>query len=477
MDATKTPRKIEASTVRKAVAVLVSIGLVVVAAVAPETPGLSMQGREVLCILLAGIIMWTTEAIPIPATALAVLVAMPLTGVCTFDEAYANSVNSTVFFLMGTFAFTVVLDATTIPTRIVNVVLNWSGTSSNKMMLGFMGATAFLSMFMSDVAACGVFISVAKKLLELNHAKKLSSNLGKALMIGVPWASFAGGCAVLTGNGCNVVTAGLFSSLFGFQITFVQWAMLGLPISIVLLFVCWLVLTKWYKPEDISQSSIQQTRAETKELGKLKAPEVKTVVVIVLAMAFWILSSWFPAINTAEVAIIAIVMFSLPGWSCLPFKELITRMNWGVILMIMCILSISHFIVSTGAGDWVVNSVIGTLPDDLKKPLILMFIMSVIGAVVHNIVPVGPAVAGMLAYPFGAICMQFGIPVELAVMLVAFQASFAFMLPLDCVPILTYSVGYYKMTDMVKVGWLPTLANIALNVTLLPALGWLYGYM
>ena len=220
---------------RKAVAVLVSIGLVVVAAVAPETPGLSMQGREVLCILLAGIIMWTTEAIPIPATALAVLVAMPLTGVCTFDEAYANSVNSTVFFLMGTFAFTVVLDATTIPTRIVNVVLNWSGTSSNKMMLGFMGATAFLSMFMSDVAACGVFISVAKKLLELNHAKKLSSNLGKALMIGVPWASFAGGCAVLTGNGCNVVTAGLFSSLFGFQITFVQWAMLGLPTSIVLL--------------------------------------------------------------------------------------------------------------------------------------------------------------------------------------------------------------------------------------------------
>ena len=108
-------------------------------------------------------------------------------------------------------------------------------------------------------------------------------------------------------------------------------------------------MTKWYKPEDISQSSIEQTRAETKELGKLKAPEVKTVVVIVLAMAFWISSSWFPAINTAEVAIIAIVMFSLPGWSCLPFfKELITRMNWGVILMIMCILSISHFIVSTG---------------------------------------------------------------------------------------------------------------------------------
>ena len=175
--------QMNASTIRKGVAIAVSLGLVVAAAGAPETPGLTLAGREVLSILIAGIIMWATEALPLPATALAVLIAMPIAGVCTFDEAYTNTVNSTVFFLMGTFAFTVVLDATTIPTRIANAVLNWSGTSSNKMMLGFMAATAALSMFMSDVAACGVFISVAKKLLVLNKAEKGKSRLGKALMI------------------------------------------------------------------------------------------------------------------------------------------------------------------------------------------------------------------------------------------------------------------------------------------------------
>lgn len=469
--------QMNASTVRKGIAIAVSLGLVIAAAVAPETPGLTLAGREVLSILIAGIIMWATEALPLPATALAVLIAMPIVGVCTFDEAYTHTVNSTVFFLMGTFAFTVVLDATTIPTRIANAVLHWSGTSSNKMMLGFMAATATLSMFMSDVAACGVFISVAKKLLVLNKAEKGTSQLGKALMIAIPWASFAGGCAVMTGNGCNVVTAGLFKTLFGFEITFVQWAMLGTPIALVLLIACWLILTRWFKPEDISIESIEQTQAETAQLGKLQAPEIKTVVVIILAMVFWVLSSWFPVINTAEVAIIAIVLFSIPGWSCLEFKELITRMNWGVILMIMCIISVSHFIVSTGAGDWVVNTIVGSLPDSAKVPLVLVLIMSIIGAVAHNVVPVGPAVAGMIAYPFGAICGEFGICMELAVMLVAFQASFAFMLPLDCVPILTYSAGYYKMTDMIKVGWMPTLVNIVLNVTLLPALCMLFGYM
>ncbi len=466
-----------AATVRKGIAIVVSLALVVGAALAPATPGLTYEGREVLSILIAGIIMWATEALPLPATALAVLIAMPIAGVCTFDEAYTNTVGSTVFFLMGTFAFTVVLDATTIPTRVANLVLGWSGTSSNKMMLGFMVATAALSMFMSDVAACGVFISVAKKLLVLNHAKKGESRLGKALMIAIPWASFAGGCAVMTGNGCNVVTAGLFKNLFGFEITFVQWAMLGLPISLVLLFACWFILTRWFKPEDISAESIEQTKAETAQLGKLQSAEKKTVGVILAAMLFWIISSWVPAINTAEVAIIAVILFSIPGWSCLEFKELITRMNWGVILMIMCIISVSHFIVSTGAGDWVVESVVGSLPESAKVALVLIFIMSVIGAVAHNVVPVGPAVAGMIAYPFGAICGDFGISMHLALMLVAFQASFAFMLPLDCVPILTYSAGYYKMSDMIKVGWMPTLVNIALNVTLLPALCMAFGYM
>ena len=107
----------------------------------------------VLAILLAGIVLWITESIPLPATALLVLVLMPIMGVCSFSDAYANAMGSTVFFLMGTFAFTVALDATTIPSRMAAFVLRWSGTNTNKMLFGFMCATAFLSFFMSMVAS------------------------------------------------------------------------------------------------------------------------------------------------------------------------------------------------------------------------------------------------------------------------------------------------------------------------------------
>lgn len=464
-------------TARNVVFIVIAAAIIAVAAIAPDTPDLPHSGRMVLSILAAGILLWITESLPLPSTAMLVLVMMPIMGVCSFDDAYKNAMGSTVWFLMGTFAFTVALDATTIPTRIAAFVLKWSGTNSSKMLLGFMIATAILSMFMSDVAACGVFISVGKRMLELSGAEKKKSKLGMAMMIAIPWASYAGGCAVMTGNGCNVVTVGLFSSLFGVEMNFIEWMMLGVPFAIIMLLVAWFVLTRWFKPEAISQKVVDVTIEETSQLDKMSRPEWMTIGVIAMAMVFWILSSWISALNTAEVAIVAVVLLSIPGFSTLHFKELVSRMNWGVIVMIMCIISASHFVVETGAGDWLVNTVVGAIPADARIPVILMLVTSTIGAVAHNVIPVGPAVAGILAYPFGAIAGDFGISMYAMLMIVAWQASLAYMLPLDCVPILTYSEGYYRMSDMVKVGWIPTLVLIVLTATLLPVLCMFYGFV
>lgn len=461
---------------RNVACILIAIAIVAATALAPTTEGLTYEGRMVLGILAAGILLWVTESLPLPATALLVLIMMPIMGVCSFDEAYSNAMGSTVFFLMGTFAFTVALDATTIPTRIAAFVLRRSGTDTNKMLLGFMCATAFLSFFMSDVAACGVFISVGKRLLELNGAEKLKSPMGKAMMIAIPWASYAGGCAVMTGNGCNVITVGLFSSLFGVNMNFVEWSMLGLSFCVIMLFASWLVITRFFKPEPILQSSIDTTMEEVSGMGRLTRSEIMTVAIIALAMLFWILSSWISYLNTAMIAICAVVLLSVPGCSTLDFKSMVSRMNWGVLIMIMCILSAAHFVVSTGAGDWMVSTVVAALPENWKTPLAVLAVLSTIGAIVHNIVPVGPAVAGILAYPLGIIAGDFGISMYCMLMVVAWQASLAYLLPLDCVPILTYSTGYYRMSDMARIGWIPTILLIALTVTLLPALCALFGF-
>lgn len=99
-----------------------------------------------------------------------------------------------------------------------------------------------------------------------------------------------------------------------------------------------------------------------------------------------------------------------------------------------------------------------------------------VGAITHGVVPVGPAAAGVLAYPLGVIAGDFGISIYCMLMVVARQASLAYILPLDCAPILTYSSGYCTMMDMIKVGWIPTMVLIVLTCTLLPALYGLFGF-
>lgn len=460
---------------KNVVSLLIAAAIVALSYALPAASGLSNEGQTVLGILFAGIILWITEALPLPATALLVLILMPLLGVCSFNDAYAKSIGSTAYFLMGTFAFTVALDATSIPTRMVAFVLKHAGTDSKKVLLGFMLACALLSTVMSDVAACGVFISVGKRLLELNNAEKGKSRLGKAIMIAIPWASYAGGAASMAGNGVNVLTVNFFDELFGVQITFVQWMMLGIPTAIILLITSWIVVCVCFKPEAVSQESVDMTFEEVGKLGKLSSPEIRTIVIITLAMVCWILSSWIPVLNTAMVAIAAMVLFAVPGSSTLKFDELLKRMNWGVILMIMCIMSVSSFVVSTGAGEWIVNTVVAAVPVEVRTPLVLLAVVSIIGAITHNVVPVGPAVAGILAFPLGTIAQQFGISMTTMLMTVAWMSSFSYMLPLDCVPILTYTTGYYKMSDMVQTGIVPTLVSIVLAVALLPLLCIVFG--
>lgn len=462
-------------SMKAAISIVVAAALIVTGLISPEIAGLTHEGKTVLFILLAGVVLWITEAVPLVATSFIMLVMMPLTGVCSFNDAYANTAGSIVFFLMATFTFTVVLDATTVPTRIAGAVLRWSGTSSRKMMLGLMVAIAVVSMVMSDVAACGTFISVAKRLLELNGAEKGKSGLGKALMIGIPWASYAGGCMVMTGNGCNVITVGLFSELFGVNVTFVEWMMMGVPFGIILLLLAWEVLCRVYKPEAIRQEAIDETIAEVEKLDPLSLPEKKTVAIILLAIVCWVLSSWIPVLNTAMVGLLAIVLLSIPGSSTISFKTIISRMNWDVILMIMCILSLAHFIVATGAGDWIVSVVIGAVPSALQTPTVIILVLATIGCVLHNIMPVGTAVAGVLAYPFGIIAMQFDISMAAMVIIVAVQASISYILPIDLVPVQTYMTGYYKMVDTAKVGWVMSLVLIILMATMLPVLCGVFG--
>lgn len=194
----------ERSVARNWLFIAVAVAVVVLGVFLPtESVGLTYEGRMSLFIMLAGIVLWVTEAVPLTISGLALLALLPFMGVWTFNDSWSNSVNANTFFLICTFAFTIAISKTSIPTRVIGAVVKWAGTSSSKMILGIMAAVAVLSSVVTNTAATAMSMPLVLKLIEVNGSEKGKSNLGKALMIAAPMAACAGGAALLCGCGLN----------------------------------------------------------------------------------------------------------------------------------------------------------------------------------------------------------------------------------------------------------------------------------
>jgi len=158
----------------------------------------------------------------------------------------------------------------------------------------------------------------------------------------------------------------------------------------------------------------------------------------------------------------------------LTFDELVKGVSWNVVLLIGGVQSLAAAIVSSGAATWIVKSVMNVVAG--ASDTAIMGGTSILVAILHIIIPVGPAIAGMTTIPLADIATMTGISPVAMVVMVAFWSAISFVLPIDCVPLITYGLGYYKMTDMIKVGWFPTIVLVAYCTFVLPVIAKMLGY-
>lgn len=464
----------ERSVARNWLFIAVAVAVVVLGVFLPtESVGLTYEGRMSLFIMLAGIVLWVTEAVPLTISGLALLALLPFMGVWTFNDSWSNSVNANTFFLICTFAFTIAISKTSIPTRVIGAVVKWAGTSSSKMILGIMAAVAVLSSVVTNTAATAMSMPLVLKLIEVNGSEKGKSNLGKALMIAAPMAACAGGAALLCGCGLNIIVVGMVESSFGFTVTFLNWAIVSIPMAIILLLVCWLFLVKVVKPEPLTGEAVRVTLAEYEALPKLNRSEFITIFTILLALALWILSTWFSVFNTAGVALLAVAILFLPGATEVTFDDFVKGTNWGIVLLVMAVTSMGTAISVTGAGAWIANSLLGGFVG--MNPFAVLGLASTLVAVLHNIIPVGPAVAGIAVVPLFELAQLAGVNLTALTVMLGWQSGIAFVLPLDMVSLIPYSYGYFTFKDFIKVGWLPAVTMIIYSCTVLPLLAGMLG--
>ena len=316
---------------KRAACVAVAVVLVAAAWLGPTPEGLSEAGKMSLALMVAGIFLWVTEPVPVAISGLVMMVLMPVFGVLEFNGGvWSGFISSVIFFILASFGITSALLKTKIPTKIVFTLMHITKGNAKLTVLMFMIATAVISAFVSNLPCTALFAGIAmSSIIEVeqkNGTAKHAANLGKALMIGIAYASCMGGMITPAGSALNIMTLNMLGANAGFTISFLDWVIICAPIALILLVVCWLSVVFIFKTDRISDETMLAIEKSGASVGKLDGFDKKVLAILALMIVAWVASNWTGWDATA-IAVAGLALFFLPGIDVLTWKEYIASVQ------------------------------------------------------------------------------------------------------------------------------------------------------
>ena len=440
--------------------------------------GMPEAAFDVLGITIWMALWWVTEVVPIAVTALLPIVLFPLTGALDIETTTASYGHKYVFLYLGGFMLAVAIEKWNLHKRIALSIIKSIGTNITYIILGFMVATAFLSMWISNTATSVMMLPIGTAIIsQLQDTPSTSQNenliFGKALMLAIAYSASIGGIATLIGTPPNLVFAGIVQEIYGIEISFLQWAMLGVPVSVLLLIVCWKYLTSY--AFNFEQKEFPGGAAEVNRLlsllGKMGFEE-KTVLLVFIATALcWITRSFLltpllPFIDDTIIAIIAgIILFVLPagkkGTRLLTWEDTI-KIPWGIILLFGGGMALAKAFGDTGLAVWIGEKLI-TLENLPVFVLILVLVAAVnfLTEVTSNL-----ATTAMLLPILAPMALALNIHPYFLLVAATLAASCAFMLPVATPPnAVVFGSGHLRIPDMIRTGiWMNVFSILLISL-------------
>lgn len=475
----------------------------------PVPEGMKPGAMSVAAITVLMAILWISEAIPMPATALLPIVLFPLLGVMKSSAATAPYANQLIYLFMGGFFIAVTMEKWNLHRRIALNIINKVGTSPQRIILGFMVATALLSSFISNTATAMMMVPIAIAIVsqithisptQLSSGEGSSHKIAVALMLGIAWAASIGGMATIIGTPPNIVMVGAVESLYKVNIGFLQWMTFGVPLSLLLLVCAWFLITKvLFKIDQVDSSGIDELiRDELKKLGKTTKEE-KLIITVGLMVGFlWIsrgiLSSAmkynpelkafildiFPQFNMVHDATIgvfgALLLFIIPsnlnkGEFLLDWQTAV-KIPWSIVLLFGGGLALAAGFQATSLTEYIAGGL-----TSLEGLSMLIFLLVVVGLTVFlTEVTSNTATATLLVPIMGATALAIGIHPFGPIIGACVAASCAFMLPVATPPnAVVFGSGCVTIPQMSRSGLYLNLVSvivITLAVTYLLPLVW-----
>lgn len=342
--------------------------LLLLACILTDPPG-GLSEKAWLTMGLAALmaVWWSTEAIPIPATSLLPILLIPLLDIDTLAKATAPYANPTIFLFLGGFLLGLAMQRWNLHKRIALATLLAVGNQPSRQIAGFMIATAFISMWVSNTATSIMMLPIGLSVIGLLIAgseEKEGARFAVALLLGIAYSASVGGIATLIGTPPNALLAAFMRENYDVQIGFGQWMLLGLPLSIgMLVFIWWSLTCGGFRLAGGDSRGLLEK--EMAALGPMSRAEKMVAVVFVLAAAAWIfqplLADYIDGVNDTSIAMAAaIALFLIPvdlhkrvflmDW------EQANKAPWGVLLLFGGGLSLAGVIGASGLAEWIASS-------------------------------------------------------------------------------------------------------------------------
>jgi sodium-dependent dicarboxylate transporter 2/3/5 len=479
----------------KSIGLLIGLAAFIAILVIPIDPAVLPQAaRYAAAVTVLMAVLWITQPIPLAATALIPVVAFPLLGVLSASEACAPYADKVIFLFLGGFIIAMSMQRWGLHKRIALRIISIVGLSPRRMILGFMIATAFLSMWMSNTATAMMMIPIAiaiiatvipaKKFSEMDAEQKAFAT---CIVLAVAYAASIGGIATLIGTPANGILTAQLQILFpqAPQIDFFTWLKFGIPLLLIMLPAVWLWMTqvvfrKMPKTLEHARDALEQ---EVADLGPMSRGEKNTLAVFLFTAFCWIfaqnkdfgaftvpgLEMIFPGIDDTTIAILgALLLFIIPvNWEKHEFTmnwEWAVKIPWGILLLFGGGMCLSAAFIRSGLAEAIVGyvTVFEALPV-IVLVLILALAVSFLTEVTSN-----TAIASVMMPILAVAALSLQVNPLILMMTAAVCSSFAFMLPVATPPnAIAYGTEYVQMRDMVSCGFILNLAGILVFVLLL----------
>ncbi|MEO1627959.1 MAG: DASS family sodium-coupled anion symporter, partial [Bacteroidota bacterium] len=272
------------------------------------------EADKVMAVAAWMISWWITEAVSISVTALIPLTIFPLLGIAEMKSVAASYGSPIVFLFFGGFIMALALEKVGLHKRIALRIISLTGTSPNRVVLGFMIATALLSMWISNTATTVVMLPIALSVIQLlsNDADGFTANdenFALSIMLGIAYSANVGGIATIIGTPPNMVMVGFVEQEYGLQISFLNWMKMGVPFSCLMIALVYVILVKWIYPNRMGamQQSTQLIEESLRTLGPVRAEERRVMIVFSCTIFLWIarayINEYVPFVKLTDAGI------------------------------------------------------------------------------------------------------------------------------------------------------------------------------